>query len=901
MVSKVGLFGLRESVFQLVMPVLVSILVIVFSLPGAFSLPNDAGYDFMVSLDRTQARQETSVILVELPGETADSDPVDWQSVLRTLREQGARGVIFLEDPEADREFYRAAADWGRVVLGVAAWFEPGQPPRWAAARSPDLRERAAVDVALVPRPQSVHGIVRRGHTSVEIDGTPRRTIHNVAASWVSPARQPLPDPGFLINFKPAPTVFGRLTPGRIAEGGIVAEFIRDRVVLVGTVPPPQAPLYSVPIRTGWGGLNGLEVEAYALHSVLSGSWIREPGWITRALLLAGFALVSALLCRVLLHAAGSWLLLGLAGLSVLVTWLAYRFLNMALPISDLVVASALVFFLYRRFRDVTRDQVLEDLILGTSTRIHERIFSESPRTTDEQWAQITTMITQLLHLKRTIFLEANRDEPRVREVVALGCSLEDISEMRRDYRRYPYTEALRVRGMIGLEDRAFLKPSEEPEKQFMAPLIFAGEVQGFWCLTLDPGDTEMLVERKTAIRTFAEQIAELLHHAYQKQRLIEAGETVEQDVTLLDERSPLEVQLSKVVHMLERRHVLFENVLARLSTATIVYNLFGQVLHVNPGMAKLLEEVGFRPYERTALDFIMEVSETPEDRARQFLRYIILDHGLVTLPVRIGAAEKRYILGIHTLVHSDEVDEDQLNFEALGIMFELVDVSALDTQFQVKETLSEFLNSNLRNHFEALHLAGAILANPNAQKQQREFALSKMASTLNQTSDTMQRVQDFLDKPTESVHFEAYPLSPLDFLEQAVERATATAEQHRVELVLEVPQLAGLCMAGAEAMAEGLDGLFTLLIEDAEEETAVVVRMVEKEGGFLVTVVNQGFGIPDERLQEYLAADEAQVSEEFRRIRGLMNMMPYWKGHMELHCSAGEGYRAELHLVRVT
>ncbi len=900
MISRVGLFGLREHLFQLVMPLLVAGFVFLCAVVGVLGLANGVAYDLMVSVDRTQSRQETSVILVEVPGEVAFAEAADWQRVIGSLRENGARGVVFLQDPRAADGFYRDAAAWGRVTLGLPAWVEQGQPPRWVVAPGPDLRERAGLGTALVARPQPDHGIVRRGVTRVEVDGRDLATVQQAAREWLAEAAAPLP-PSFLINFKPAPAVFGRLAPQRVAAGDIVAEFIRDRVVLIGSSPAPHGARYSVPLRTDGGGLTGLEVQGYATHSVLSESWIREPGLAVHALLLVLFALAAAGLCRLLLRFARSWLLLGLLMLGVLVTWLGYRFADVAFPAADLALVAVLVFFLYRRFRDINRDLVLEDLILGTSTRIHERIFAETPRTTNEQWAQITTMITQLLRLKRTIFLEANRDEPRVREVVALGCSLDDIGEMRRDYRRYPYTEALKARGMISLDDRAFLKPSGEPERQFMAPLIFAGDVQGFWCLTLDPGETEMLVERKTAIRTFAEQIAELLHHAYQRQRLVEAGEADERDVTLLDERSPLEIQLSKVVHMLERRHVLFENVLRRLSTATIVYNLFGHVLHVNPRMAELLEETGFRPYDRTALDFIMEISGTPEDRARQFLRYVILDHGLVTLPVRIGDADKRYILGIHTLVHSDEADEDQLNFEALGVMFELVDVSTLDTQFQTKETLSEFLNSNLRNHFEALHLAGGILANPNAGNPQREFALSKMVSTLKQTTTTMQRIQEYLDRPTESVHFEAYPMSPLEALEQAVERAADKAAARRIELRLSVPQMCGLCIAGGEALGEGLDGLLDLLIEDGEEESSVIVHLSEDEQQFRITLSNDGFGIPDERLQEYLVADEAHVSEEFRRIRGLMNMMSYWKAGMQLHSAAGEGYRAELHLQRVT
>lgn len=136
------------------------------------------------------------------------------------------------------------------------------------------------------------------------------------------------------------------------------------------------------------------------------------------------------------------------------------------------------------------------------------RHFLEHP----EPWDGIIQLVNQQLNLDKSIFLTRLEGDHRVSEVRALNCQLSDIVEMRRDYERVPYSDAIKASGTIKIT-RVFFKDLAENEQQYIAPLMYAGDIRGFWALTVIPQkhfDEQAFIKN---VNLFAHQIGELLFH----------------------------------------------------------------------------------------------------------------------------------------------------------------------------------------------------------------------------------------------------------------------------------------------------------------------------------------------------------------------------------------------------
>ena len=84
--------------------------------------------------------------------------------------------------------------------------------------------------------------------------------------------------------------------------------------------------------------------------------------------------------------------------------------------------------------------------------------------------------------------------------------------EQRRDYQRAPYSDAIKASGVV-LVTRPFFKQLTESERQYITPLMYAGDIRGFWALTVStqPDFDEQAFCHN--VNAFAKQVGELLFH----------------------------------------------------------------------------------------------------------------------------------------------------------------------------------------------------------------------------------------------------------------------------------------------------------------------------------------------------------------------------------------------------
>lgn len=248
--------------------------------------------------------------------------------------------------------------------------------------------------------------------------------------------------------------------------------------------------------------------------------------------------------------------------------WLALVFLRLWLPLTELILLQAVLCVFQVRYKSVREDRTLRRLVLETSARLQRRIMPASVTSPDQHWAQVLEMIRQTLSLNRLIFLErTERTAPRVKEVKALNCSLSDIDEQRRDCRRPPYTAAIKEGGPVLVE--AFLKPALQGERQYVAPLVYAGEVLGFWAFGILEKEVAQLERYPELIRDFGAQLSELLYARLSREREQKREGGLLLQILRMERATRVHRTLERLVTFLDRRLGGLERVFDGLGTSS--------------------------------------------------------------------------------------------------------------------------------------------------------------------------------------------------------------------------------------------------------------------------------------------------------------------------------------------
>lgn len=88
-------------------------------------------------------------------------------------------------------------------------------------------------------------------------------------------------------------------------------------------------------------------------------------------------------------------------------------------------------------------------------------------------------------------------------------------------------------------------------------------------------------------------------------------------------------------------------------------------------------------------------------------------------------------------------------------------------------------------------------------------------------------------------------------------------------------------------------------LLEKDSEAGAIVVEIVEKEEDVAVRLSDEGFGLPNDKFQEFLFGDSPLQSNDYQVLQKAMANLAHWGGRLEASSEVGVGYVFELHLAK--
>ncbi|MCU7804589.1 MAG: CHASE2 domain-containing protein [Candidatus Thiodiazotropha sp. (ex Lucinoma borealis)] len=858
---------------------------------GLFSVPSGLLYDWLVGFSASRHYQP-NVVLVGIPTDKKLSGS-DWLRLFQTLEHFGAAQLVVFPPDESDEDFFTAASQSPNLVLGRHLVGDPIDPEKQRLEPWPKGGEGLAYGVVTLPLTEQ--GNYRRSPVSQTIEGERVEPMTWVAARLQGIELPLLSERGYLINFNQGRYSLPTIRFDRLMAGNLIEELIAGRSILIGNLPALSAPGLRTPVTTRLTPMSTLEFHGYALDSLLGDRVITELDSRIALFWIVTVVLASVFIYQWIRIRESMWITGSALIIYTLLGWATLWLLWIWIPVLELATAQTVMFFWITHEKSSRMEREMSTMLAEMSTRLRKSALPPRFYDTPHHWEQLVAMVDQTLSLTRLIFLERVEADHRVKEIQALRCSMDVIDERRRDYERTPYSTAIATGGPIRLEGNYLIKSDLESEDQYLVPLIYSGEILGFWAFGVDMAKTPSRQQMENIAKDFSYQIAELLYHRrhWQNKEAEEArilnqylslqgGEVVHRDV-------------HQALELMERRLSVQQSVFDGLDTATVLYDLFGRVMQINHHLEQLMSEADIPAFDYTALDLLTALTTLEREACQDLLRQVIMERRSLSIPAQLEVfPDRRFLLKIRALSH-DESNVDSViestPFELLGVLFEMDDVSPVYRLYRHKEKLIRHLGKRIGHSLDGLLDMSA----ENAAAMQSP-SLDRISARIQDESRMLREATTFLNKDVGALSLQLFPVDGRQPILENIEASKGRAEISDIAIVAELPDSLSLVMADPEQLHAVTASVLDALIKDATEESTIRIVVEEGENWIRYGFRNQGFGMPNDRFQEYLFEDDG-ATEDYSRLRSAVHHVQSWGGTVEATSELGVGTHIEIKL----
>lgn len=804
------------------------------------------------------------LLLLEAPRSMEGASAERWAEAAERLIESGARHVVFALDPTGEAE--RGPVLGGEHVT-VAREAAPMEDEGWRVLGDAPLA--AGTGLAIIPPSES--GVHRRQAVSALLaDGGSAPTVEALGARR---AGVEFPEEGeFLLAFPAAPEALPRVGLDRLMGGRIARAVIEGRVVVIGFAARPETPGLTTPMTPGGPHTSLAEYRAVALETLMSGLWVRPLVPWADAVLLA-LACLAGGVAYARVEPRNWTLAAGAATLAVIgAAAAAMAAAGLVLPVATLLISQIAASLAVWRGREVAQERLLYRIHRRSAAALTpEDLPDGSPRT---DWTTLAAGAARHLGLPRALALEIGPGG-RLEQVAAHGCTLSNLSEEARNASGRPWRGLDPAERSREVPADVFSDPPEDCTVHAMALADDSG-VFAYWLVALPAADEEFAPALTVHLRQAALLIAD------QRARDAAPG----------SRGRPLDGGVGAAFARMEERAALFGATLEHISIAATVVDPVGRVLHANRRMERIVEKLGLPPGGPEPGDLAAALCGIAPERAARLQRRVLLGGGDVTLPAMREVAGRRWMLRLSVLTTEDG---------ACGLLCELVDVTDSARLSMVQRTMTEHLGLQLRDDLEALRLAFSLLTSPRADDVLRGKAAEKLRAVLDRIeAHTYEAERLALAESAAGGLETACPVDALAASRRAVEATATTADGRRVEIDARMPDLAGLVLAAPAALQRLLASLLELLAADAQAGGAVRFSLSEETDQIVISLENDGFAMPGNRLAAVLAGRELPASAEMRALVEGAAEAARWGGELTSKAELGYGYHFILVLRRV-
>ncbi len=888
---------------------LAALVLSLMSLTEALKLPELLIYDWLVSITYP-LDQDNHIVMVELDDRQENSDIFN-EALMKQLTALNPAEILLIDKFDASvAHAYLRDHQHVTVVPEVRLVHEDGH--RTSFQLKPDantaMNAKAGYLLPLLPE----YGITRSIIPFVESRQGALPAFQTLSAEryFADKGRQrdiiPATRQPIYINYNNGTPVLPRYPAASIAKGHFDQQLFANKVVLL--IPPVNSldTVYTIPFRHYAEPVSAFHVQAQALNTLINRSAIVHfsPGYSALLSCVVFFIYVFVFQWQ---NVRLNTLTIGLTGLFTLfISWLMLSLLYLYIPLFQLGICLLLAYFIAHRFSRRSESDLFVHVQLDLLSRLRAKKVQQSFYLSDDPWRQLIVFISQHLLLERSILMQRVSNDHRLKEIKSLGCSLDDIEERRRDYHRFPYSQSLQQELPLDLSDRAYFKNLAPGEQQFLVPLLFADEVLGFWAFTVKPEANWDRGLFMANIMAFSRQISLLLHNrdAFEAQQHV--NQKLSTRLLSFNTESSKQQALKSAVAGIEHRLNIMEGIFDGMSTAAILYDLFGQVMSSNQLMDKLAREAGLAIYEATSLDLMMGVTGLSAKEARSRLRYVVMNMASVDLPLSDLIENRHYLLHISPIKwepHERFTGTDETRpFELLGVLFEFVNVTPIQRRFSTDRAAYESLFSTLRNDFSSLSMCQLQLS---MDPQQPSEILTHMGNALERSTEVIKRVERLLHDATENNTKGGKLLHPLLLLKRSLNQVNDKIKETKLHISRQLPNFTGLVFVGESELETMLTQSLLLLIGDAVPESTIHVTVHQRpaedyedhQGRIVIVLENTGYGMPQKELDARREDSSFIKSDAIALLKNAIHGVFLWQVEVKLSSEVGKGFEIEINL----
>ncbi len=731
---------------------------------GFFNLPEGMIYDFLVQVTPAQQQATEDIIILEVDDAPLREGDDLWPHLLTTLKAMQPRAIVFpFLPPHGSEKFYAAAEKSDTIFFARQLTQEEGEnqlEPLPAQALDRNLQ------IGLLAMPPTSYGVHRQYEIGYATEEGPLPSLVSILSAQLG---NRLPDPkstaSFLINFFHCSPTLPSLSFVRLLTGEITPDLLRNKIILISLSFPLHSHGFQTPINLGEESMSLVEYTGYALETFLEGKEPIPTGpWLTLALLcLTGLCTFFAFqylppLYHLLYTAA-------ILAALLLCSWATVRFFQIWPPVAALLLLQTVLFLAIPLIRLKEREQFIQNILLEHSAALRKHFFPERLTGTDEYWSHIINMVNQALHLHRSIFLETVEGDHRVREVIALHCSIEEIVEQRRDYQRTPYLTALAEGGPVSVS--SYLATGPDDEEQFLVPLKTADQVLGFWAFGVCSLDK---TERKTLLETVQMFAGKISMALLEQKEFLQLDRVQHRGMGRFFSSQAVDAvstQLDQMILLTKRRMQALETLINALNTATVLYDSFGRLIQINSRMSELLRDIeGVNGGNCSSLDLGVCLTGKSMEETRGLLSRVVIEKKNIRLPAKLGTDDCAFELIIHPVTLETESTKSNTSpFQILGILFELLDISNLQQAWHLQEELFEQTNFHLHQDLEQMLAAEELLKQDNLETSRKTEALSLLHRSRQDMQTFVEDIDSFVTDNLLTEHPDIFPVNPATLL----------------------------------------------------------------------------------------------------------------------------------------
>jgi signal transduction histidine kinase len=433
-------------------------------------------------------------------------------------------------------------------------------------------------------------------------------------------------------------------------------------------------------------------------------------------------------------------------------------------------------------------------------------------------------------------------------------------------------------------------------------PLIFSGEIYGFWVFGIESNKIDSIPQFSTVIEEFGSQIAAMLYHRQQWMlRSQSEDQQYLQRYLQLTGGERTYPNLTKSLTLIKQRLGRLENILSHLNTATISYNLFGNVIHVNKGMIDLLQAAQLSLYSMNLLDIIVTLCDVSHGEAREFLRRIAFEKVHLSLPAIFpNNPDYYYILHlrpiIQNILESWDAPEEVQPFHITGILCELVDINDVKQMNKFKIQIVEKIHNEIQGDLKSFTNLFYKIEKDYQIPKTVQNVLTPMKKAIDNLIIILDNMYKILNINTHNYRKGIYPINLKEIIQSSIDTFEPEMKKNISINTLFLGENE-LAFASPTQLKYAIHTILDLLTNDAIDDSQITIEVQDDMEEIRCTFSNTGFGMPNASLQNYLYGSADVDSEAFIKLRQIINEVRRWAATLDATSEMGVGLRFCLQL----